>query len=128
MKKIKIFALVLCILSSLAGFSCKNEKVDISGYYTAVKMNTLYYFSPDGKIYENESFESFSCYEVQGDKLITYIEDAREASEMAFPFKLTDEGFMMGELEYRKIPDPEPYNPDKGGEEQTPEEEQNENS
>ena len=128
MKKIKIFALVLCILSSLACLSCKNEKVDISGYYTADKMNTLYYFSPDGKIYENESFESFSCYEVQGDKLITYIEGAREASEMAFPFKLTDEGFMMGELEYRKIPDPEPYNPDKGGEEQTPEEEQNENS
>ena len=128
MKKIKIFALVLCILSSLACFSCKNEKVDISGYYTADKLNTLYYFSPDGKIYENESFESFSCYEVQGDKLITYIEGAREASEMAFPFKLTDEGFMMGELEYRKIPDPEPYNPDTGGEELTPEEEQNDNS
>ncbi|MBE6571764.1 MAG: hypothetical protein E7656_05920 [Ruminococcaceae bacterium] len=128
MKKISIIASFLCIVSLLCMFSCKKENVDISGYYTADRMNTLYYFSPDGKIYENESFESFSCYEVQGDKLITYIEDAREASEMVFPFKLTDEGFMMGELEYRKIPDPEPRDPNNGGEEQSPDEEQNENS
>ena len=109
MKKIKIFALVLCILSSLACFSCKNEKVDISGYYTADRLNTLFYFSPDGKIYENESFESYSCYEVKGDKIITYIEDAREVSEMVFPFELTEDGFMMGELRYTKVPMPEQY-------------------
>ena len=49
MKKIKIFALVLCILSSLACFSCKNEKVDISGYYTADKWSVSF----DVKIVKN---------------------------------------------------------------------------
>lgn len=109
MKRIKIIALLLCVLSVLCCFSCKKESTDISGYYTADRMNTLYYFSPDGKIYENESFESYSCYEIKGDKMITYIEDAREASELEFDFKLTDDGFMMGELEYRRIPDYEDY-------------------
>ena len=112
MKTIKIFALILCIFSVFTCFSCKNENIDISGYYTADRMNTLYYFSPDGKIYENESFESYSCYEVHGDKLVTYIEGAREVSEMEFPFKLTEEGFMMGDLAYRRLPDPEEYTPD----------------
>ncbi len=112
MKKSKIIALFLCVLSVLCCFSCAGENIDISGYYTADRLNTLYYFSPDGKIFENESFESYSCYEVVGDKLITYIEGAREVSEMEFPFKLTDEGFMMGELAYRKIPDPAEYIPE----------------
>ena len=112
MKRIKIIALLLCVLSVLCCFSCKKESTDISGYYTADRLNTLYYFSPDGKIYENESFESFSCYEVVGDKLVTYIEGAREMSEMEFPFKLTEEGFMMGELAYRRIPDPAEFTPE----------------
>ena len=109
MKRNAIIALVLIIVSCFCCFACKKEKVDISGYYTAEKLNTLYYFSPDGKIYENESFESYSCYEVKGNKIITYIENAREASEMVFPFELTDDGFMMGQLRYTKIPDYEDF-------------------
>ncbi len=121
MRKIKTIALFLCVLSVLCCLSCTKENPDISGYYTADRLNTLYYFSPDGKIYENESFESFSCYEVEGDKIYTYIEDAREVSELEFDFKLTDEGFMMGELAYRKIPDPAEFTAET-------EEETNENS
>lgn len=105
MKTNKIFALILCILMSFACFSCEKDNVDISGYYTANRLNNVYYFSDDGKIYENYLEESRSCYEIDGDVIKLYNEESPNVI-MEFDFKKTKGGFIVGDLEYTKIEDP----------------------
>ena len=105
MKTIKMFALILCMLLPFACFSCKSGNGDITGYYTAEQLNNVYYFAPDGKIYENYSEESNSCYKVDGAAIKLYNEEAPNVI-MEFDFTKTENGFIMGELEYTKIEDP----------------------
>lgn len=103
-----ILAVVVAVFPSCANkaeTNVENSSTDIVGSYSPVKSNNVYYFSSDGRIYENDSIVSESCYEIQGDKIITYNEGDRENSEMVFDFKLTEDGFMMGQLEYIRIPD-----------------------
>ena len=103
-----ILAFVVAVFPSCANkveMNVENSSTDIVGSYSPVKSNNVYYFSSDGRIYENDSIVSESCYEIQGDKIITYNEGDRENSEMVFDFKLTEDGFMMGPLEYIRIPD-----------------------
>lgn len=102
MKKILILCIVFATLVP-AFTGCANS-TDISGYYMCETLDNLYYFSPDGKIYVNESFESYSLYEVKGNKIIMSIEDAEDSS-LEFDFKKTENGFMMGKTEYLRLPD-----------------------
>ena len=106
MKKIKIAAAILYMAALLSCISCGST--DISGYYTCTGMDSVYNFTSDGKIIVNDETESYSRYKVSGNKITTYIEGAAE-SEMEFKFKKTDDGFMMGELEYIKMKE---YNPE----------------
>lgn len=108
MKLIKITIVLVAFLMALSVFCGCARTTDISGYYMCETLDNLYYFSPDGKIYVNESYESYSLYEVKGNKIITSIEDA-ENSELEFDFKKTENGFMMGEIEYIRLPDYEDF-------------------
>lgn len=99
MKKIFITA-VLTV--SLALCAC-SRSTDISGTYTAEGLDNIYIFTADGKIYMNDETESYSRYRVEGNKIITYIDGSDD--ELSLPFKKTDEGFMMGKLAYRKLPE-----------------------
>lgn len=99
MKKIFITA-VLTV--SLALCAC-SRSTDISGTYTAEGLDNIYIFTADGKIYMNDETESYSCYRIEGNKIVTYIEGSDD--EMSLPFQKTDDGFMMGKLAYRKLPD-----------------------
>lgn len=112
MKNVKFFAALIVFLMLLAAFAGCAKSTDISGYYMCETLDNLYYFSPDGKVYVNESFESYSLYEVKGNKIIMSIEDA-ENSELEFSFKKTENGFMMGEIEYIRLPDYEDFSYDK---------------
>ena len=98
-----ILVATLMLLTSCAG------SADITGYYTCEGLQNVYYFSPAGKIYVNDSYESYSLYEVSGNKIITYIEGA-EDQKMEFDFKKTEDGFMMGKLSYRKLSDYSDFN------------------
>lgn len=102
---LKAIVPVLAVIMLLTVFSCSGS-ADITGYYTAEKSNTVMYFAPDGKIYENYSSESVSCYEVKGNKIDMYIE-GEEDLKMSFDFKRTDDGFMIGDAKYVRIQDPE---------------------
>lgn len=99
-----LFAVTASVLCASALAACSSAP-DITGYYTANQLNNVYYFSPDGNIYENYSEESYSCYEIHGDTIKLYNEDAKNVV-MEFDFKETENGFFIGELEYTKIADP----------------------
>ncbi len=100
-RKRRLFA-AISVGMTLALSAC-GRSTDITGVYTADGLDTLYTFTADGKIYINGEAESYSCYRVEGNKIITYIEGIDD--EMSLPFKKTDDGFMMGKLAYRKLPD-----------------------
>lgn len=97
----RVMALGMCLIALFSCLSC-NGKTDISGYYTCDGMDNVYNFTSDGRIFVNDETESYSRYEIKGDIITTYIDGAEE-SKMEFDFEITDEGFMMGELEYRKM-------------------------
>ena len=103
LKKI-ISLMAASALCTLTFASCASEP-DISGYYTANQLNNVYYFSEDGKIYENYDDESNSCYELSGNVIKLYNEEAKNVI-MEFDFKKTENGFFIGDLEYTKIEDP----------------------
>lgn len=103
MKKTKIILSLVFAIIFLAFAGCA-KSTDISGYYMCETLDNLYYFSPDGKIYVNESYETYSLYEVKGNKIIMSIEDV-EDSALEFDFKKTENGFMMGKSEYIRLPD-----------------------
>ena len=96
-------ALLICALTVFTLFSCASDS--IVGYYTVEKLNNVYYFSEDGKVFENYSDESTSFYEIDGNVIKLYNGDA-EQDQIEFRFKKTKNGFLMGELEYVKIVDP----------------------
>lgn len=100
-RKRRLFA-AFSVGMTLALSAC-GRSTDITGVYTADGLDTLYTFTADGKIYINDEAESYSCYRVEGNKIITYIEGTDD--EMSLPFKKTDDGFMMGKLAYRRLPD-----------------------
>ncbi len=100
--KIRIIALLLTAALFLA--SCQ-KKADITGSYTIDGMDSVYTFTADGKIYVNDEIDSVSRYEVKGNKIITHIEGVEES--VTLPFEKTEDGFRMGEVEYRKLPERE---------------------
>lgn len=102
--KIRITALLL--IAALFLTSCQ-KKADISGSYTIDGMDSIYTFTSDGKIYVNDETESFSHYEIKGNRIVTYIEGAGESIEL--PFEKTKDGFRMGQVEYRKLYEPEDF-------------------
>lgn len=108
MKSNRIIASLICILSVFFCVSCGGG-TDISGYYICDGMDSVYNFTSDGKIIVNDEIDSYSRYEVDGNKIITYIDGAEE-SKMEFDFEKTEEGFKMGELEYRKMKEYIPEN------------------
>ncbi len=102
--KFKIFgAIFVTVFMAVALFSCASD--NIAGYYTVEKINNVYYFSEDGKVFENYSDESTSFYEIDGNKIKLYNGESEE-DIIEFDFKKTKNGFLMGELEYVKIVDP----------------------
>lgn len=100
--KIKKTLLSVAVIAALSLCSCSSS-TDISGSYTADGLDNIYTFTSDGKIYVNDETESYSRYRVEGNKIVTYIDGSDE--EMSLPFEKTDDGFMMGKLSYRKLPD-----------------------
>ena len=103
-KKIKIFGVVFTALfMAFSLYSCTSD--NITGYYTVEKINNVYYFSEDGRVFENYSDESTSFYEIDGNKIKLYNGESYE-DMIEFSFKKTKNGFLMGELEYTKIADP----------------------
>ncbi|MBE6623889.1 MAG: hypothetical protein E7621_06890 [Ruminococcaceae bacterium] len=93
----------ITVFMAVTLFSCASD--NIAGYYTVEKINNVYYFSEDGRIFENYSDESTSFYEIEGNKIKLYNGESEEGI-MEFPFKKTKKGFLMGKLEYVRISDP----------------------
>ncbi len=90
--KITAFFLV-CSLAVCSLLSCASES--IVGYYTAERLNNVYYFSDDGRIFENYSDESTSFYEINGNIIKLYNSESKE-DLMQFKFKKTKNGFLLG--------------------------------
>ena len=114
MKKIVLKSTFAALLM-LFLFSCTNGN-SIVGYYTPEKINTVLYFAPDGKIYENYSDESVSCYEVSGNSIKMFVE-GEENIKMEFELTRTESGIKIGDAVYTRIDDPKPYSD--GDEEKT---------
>lgn len=93
----------ITVFMAVTLFSCASD--NIAGYYTVEKINNVYYFSEDGRVFENYSDESTSFYEIDGNKIKLYNGESYE-DMIEFSFKKTKNGFLMGELEYTKIADP----------------------
>lgn len=102
--KMKITALLL--IAALFLTSCQ-KSTDISGSYTIDGMDSVYTFTADGRIYVNDETDSVSRYEVKGNKIITHIDGLEES--VTLPFEKTEDGFRMGEVEYRKLPEREDF-------------------
>ncbi len=101
----KIFSVMSASVLCASALAACSSAPDITGYYTANQLNNVYYFAKDGNIYENYSDESYSCYEIHGDTIKLYNEEAKNVV-MEFDFKETENGFFIGELEYTRISDP----------------------
>ena len=106
-----VFTMVAAFVLLFA-FSCSNNS-SIVGYYTPEKINTVIYFAPDGKIYENYSSESVSCYKVNGNKISMFVE-GEEDIKMEFELTRTESGIKIGDAVYTRIDEPE-YNVDADG-------------
>ena len=102
--KIKMKITALLLTAALFLTSCQ-KSTDITGSYTIDGMDSVYTFTADGKIYVNDETESVSRYEIKGNKIITHIEGVDES--VTLPFEKTEDGFRMGEVEYRKLPERE---------------------
>ena len=102
--KIKMKITALLLTAALFLTSCQ-KSTDITGSYTIDGMDSVYTFTADGKIYVNDETEGGSRYEGKGDKIITHIDGVEES--VTLPFEKTEDGFRMGEVEYRKLPERE---------------------
>lgn len=100
--KLRFISVFLLVILAFSLASCA-QGTDITGSYTVAGMDNVYTFTSDGKIYCNDETESISRYRVKGNTIITYIDGVEETVEL--PFKKTEDGFMMGDVEYRLLPE-----------------------